>query len=251
MNLTEYRASALEKQRTSDLLGLVPQTGQLALDIGARDGHFSVLLAQSFERVVALDLDKPNIEHPNVQCVKGDASRLEFADGTFDFVFCAEVLEHIPSSLLPKACQEIQRVCRGQLLIGVPFMQDIRVGRSTCQACGGKNPPWGHVNQFDEKRLKELFSSCRVERMSFVGSRVEQTNALSCALMDWAGNPYGTYTQEEPCIHCGQPLGTPRERHFGKKVLTRLAFLSQRWTTACAHPRANWIHLLLSKKSSP
>lgn len=247
MNLTEYRAPALEKQRTSDLMGLIPKVGQSALDIGARDGHFSVLLARSFENVVALDLEKPSFKHPGVECVQGDASRLDYPDGTFDLVFCAEVLEHIPSHLLTQVCGEIQRVCRGQVLIGVPYMQDIRVGRSTCQSCGGKNPPWGHVNCFDEKRLKELFSDCRVERMSFVGSRLEQTNALSCTLMDWAGNPYGTYAQDEPCIHCGQALGRPGERHLGKKILTRLAFLAQRWTTASARPRANWIHMLLAK----
>jgi SAM-dependent methyltransferase len=237
MNLSDYRASALEKQRTTDLLGLMPQTGQMALDIGARDGHFSQLLAQNFQSVVALDLEKPRFEHPKVECVQGNAARLQYADGTFDFVFCAEVLEHIPPDLLPQVCHEIQRVCSGKVLIGVPYRQDIRVGRSTCQSCGGKNPPWGHVNHFDEKKLSALFSSCNVERMSFVGSRVEQTNALACWLMDWAGNPYGTYTQEEPCIHCGQALGAPPERSLGKKILTRMAFLAQRWTRLCTATR--------------
>jgi SAM-dependent methyltransferase len=231
-------------------MGLIPQAGQSALDIGARDGHFSVLLARSFERVVALDLEKPSFQHPRVECVNGNASRLDYPDGTFDLVFCAEVLEHIPSHLLTQVCSEIQRVCRGQVLIGVPYKQDIRVGRSTCQSCSGKNPPWGHVNSFDEKRLKELFSACRVEAMSFVGSRLEQTNALSCALMDWAGNPYGTYVQDEQCIHCGQALGMPGKRHLGGKILTRLAFWVQRWTTASAGPRANWIHMVLAKKPS-
>ena len=29
--------------------------------------------------------------------------------------------------------------------------------------------------------------------------------------MDLAGNPYGTYGQEEPCIRCGQKLVKPQE----------------------------------------
>src|SRR6476660_211104 len=132
MDLIKYRASPLEKLRTADLLNLVPPSGRTALDIGARDGHFSVLLAQRFEKVIALDLTQPAIQHPRVDCVQGNAAQLNFPDKSIDFVFCAEVLEHIPSPVLPIVCQEIRRVAKQQILIGVPYKQDTRVGRTTC-----------------------------------------------------------------------------------------------------------------------
>ena len=190
MNLSDYRHSAPEKARVNDLLSLIPGEGRSALDIGARDGFISRLLAEHFPKVTALDLDKPVIDHPQVECVKGNITALQFGDSSFDMVLCAEVLEHIPPHLLQIACGELARVTKEYLIIGVPYQQDIRVGRTTCRSCGNVNPPWGHVNSFDEKQLKQLFSGCAVVKTSFVGQTDVSTNALSCALMDLAGNPY-------------------------------------------------------------
>lgn len=248
MTPAEYRAMPQELLRTEDLLSLMPAKGGVALDIGARDGHFSLLLAERFERVIALDLVMPSIQHPRIDCVQGNAARIDLPDNSVDLVFCAEVLEHIPTALLPQVCSELQRVSRSQLLIGVPYRQDILVGRTTCQACGGSSPPWGHVNAFDEQRLAALFPGCDMARKNFVGSNRERTNALSARLMDWAGNPYGTYCQDEPCVHCGAALQGPPARGLHHKLLTKLAFLA-RWPSAVtARPHGNWIHLLFSKR---
>jgi hypothetical protein len=248
MNLTEYRNSTAEQLRTQDLLRLTPKTGVVALDVGARDGHFSLLFAERFDDVVALDLVKPNIVHPKVQCVQGDASKLAFVDDSFDFVFCAEVLEHIPPTILTTVCREIERVSKSQILIGVPYRQDIRVGRTTCYSCGGKNPPWGHVNSFDERRLVELFPNCEVASTSFVGVSNAHTNALASALMDMAGNPYGTYSQEEHCIHCDNALLQPPARDLRQKIMTKLALWSQFPSSIFSKPRGNWLHMCLNKR---
>ncbi|MCV2356011.1 class I SAM-dependent methyltransferase [Paucibacter sp. B2R-40] len=247
MDLTDYRASSSEQQRTADLLRLMPTGGRYSLDIGARDGHFSLLMADRFERVTALDLTQPNISHPRIQCIKGNAAEMQFPDNAFDFVLCAEVLEHVPTAILQNVCQEIQRVASHQILIGVPYKQDIRVGRTTCYSCGRSNPPWGHVNSFDEQRIMKLFSSCKVDAISFVGSSTSQTNSLSTKLMDFAGNPYGTYSQEEPCVHCGRSLLPPPRRNPAQLVATKLAFWSCKATKLLAKPRGNWIHVVLRK----
>src|SRR6185295_9096732 len=197
MSMAEHREGPAEKRRTEDLLRLMPAFGGTALDIGARDGHFSILLAERFDRVIALDLEKPAIDHPKVECVKGNAAELDVADRSMDFVFCAEVLEHIPPEILGRVCGEIERVSKGQILIGVPYKQDLRLGRTDCVSCRGRNPPWGHVNSFDERRLAELFPACKIDSVSFVGKTEAQTNSLSALLMDLAGNPYGTYEQQE------------------------------------------------------
>jgi len=179
--------------------------------------------------------------------MEGNAANLELPDCSIDFVFCAEVLEHIPKEFLTDVCNELERVCSGKLLIGVPFRQDIRHGRTTCYSCMAKNPPWGHVNIFDERNLRELFPNMKVESTTFVGRNVEQTNALSALLMDLAGNPYGTYDQEEPCVHCGRILLPPPPRTLIQKVLTKLAFLTRDATGGFVTPHANWIHVLFSK----
>ena len=250
VDLKDYRASESERRRTDDLLRLIPGGSGTALDIGARDGHFSRLLADRYSKVVALDLEKPVFEHPKVECVKGDASALQFADNSFDLVFCAEVLEHIPTHLLDKACAELGRVGREHLLIGVPYRQDTRVGRTTCYSCGEKNPPWGHVNSFDEARLASLFSGYELIGTSFVGETDETTNFLSAWLMDLAGNPYGTYTQDEPCVHCGKSLLRPPARSVFQRLCTRLGFYANRATRPLKGTHPNWIHILLRKREA-
>jgi hypothetical protein len=109
------------------------------------------------------------------------------------------------------------------------------------------NPPWGHVNTFDEARLAALFPGCSPRRVSFVGRTRECTNAVAARLMDFAGNPYGTYEQDEPCVHCGRPLIAPPERDLIRKVATRFGFWAGGVTRALARPRPNWVHMLLSR----
>lgn len=250
MNFSVCRTSSAEKERTIDLLSLFPSSGKVALDIGARDGHFSRLLAERFDSVIALDLSRPDIDHPKVQCVKGNAAQLEWADRSMDFVFCAEVLEHLPTNILQAVCHEIERVSNDRILIGVPYRQDTRTGRMTCGSCGHMNPPWGHVNSFDEKRIAALFPACTIDSISFVGTIKDQTNAISTKLMDLAGNPYGTYDQEECCIHCGSAMAPPPQRHLGQKLATKAAIWTRGVTQAFSSPKGKWIHVLLSRRAN-
>lgn len=249
MDLKRYRESDSERERTGSLKQLLPHSGQSALDVGARDGHFSRILAERFSIVTALDLEKPAIDHPSIQCVKGDVTRLEFDDNSYDLVFCTEVLEHIPTRSLENACLELSRVSKHHLIIGVPYKQDIRVGRTTCYSCGGKNPPWGHVNTFDENQLQNLFPTFTADKISFTGQTDASTNLLSAFFMDLAGNPYGTYDQEEGCIHCGARLKRPPKRNLLKKIFTVIALGVTKIQKPFMKPRKCWIHVLFEKRT--
>ena len=244
--LEAYRNSPSEMARTRDLMHIVPKNLPTVLDIGARDGHFSQLLTEHFESVTALDLNKPTFAFERVLPVQGDATNLQFPDNSFDVVFCAEVLEHIPQ--LERACEELERVARHALVIGVPYKQDTRVGRTTCNQCGKTNPPWGHVNTFDEPKLKKLFPKCRVAGKSFVGSTKDKTNAFSAWLMDLAGNPWGVYDQEEPCIHCGKQMSAPGSRSFAQKLCAAAAVRLNRVQALFHSSHPNWIHVVLQKE---
>jgi hypothetical protein len=244
------KESERERERAADLIRLLPAGGEWALDAGARDGYFSFLLADRFKEVTALDLEQPTILHERIRCKKGDITNLDFHNDSMDFVFCAEVIEHIPPRLLNKACSELSRVTKDYLLIGVPYKQDTRVGRTTCYTCGKKNPPWGHVNIFDQHRLKRLFPTFQIEKLSFVGISDHATNWFSTQLMDLAGNPYGTYDQNEPCIHCGHKLKSPPERNLLQKVFTRIAFYARSVQKPFVRTHPNWIHILFKKSAA-
>jgi ubiquinone/menaquinone biosynthesis C-methylase UbiE len=247
MDLVEHRNRREEQERIGNLLSLLPSSTKSILDAGARDGYISMRLADNALSVTALDLVKPDIEHTNVLSVKGDITRMEFPDRHFDAVLCTEVLEHVTPKLLPTACRELQRVAKRHVLIGVPYKQDIRVSRTTCYTCGGKNPPWSHVNRFDKRKLARLFSDMTLQGVSFVGSHRSTTNALSTLLLDLAGNPFGTYDQEEPCIHCGAKLKPPPERTLPQRLCTRVATRLNEAQRLVKRPQPNWIHILFAR----
>jgi hypothetical protein len=249
-DLSRYRESPLEQSRIADLFALLPKTAKRSLDIGARDGYMSIRLAERAESVVALDLELPSVAHPRVTPVAGDVTNIEYPDRHFDVVLCAEVLEHVPPDQLERACAEIARVACGAVVIGVPYDEDPRCGRTTCQHCGRHNPPWGHVNNFDEQRLRNCFRSLHWTRASFVGRNLARTNPLSTALLDFAGNPFGTYHQDEACVHCGEPLGRPRQRTPMQRVATRMAFLLNRGQSLITRPRPIWINVLFTATPS-
>ena len=246
-DLIDYQSGFREHERVRKLIDLVPKEGETLLDAGARDGSLSVLLAEHFSTVTALDQNTPNVAHARVVSVQGDITALKFADNSFDCVVCAEVLEHIPPHLLPQACSELQRVAASYLVIGVPYRQDIRVSRTTCYSCGQKNPPWGHVNVFDEQRLFSLFTGMDVVEISHVGITTEATNAVAAFLLDLAGNPYGTYSQEEGCIRCGAQLKEPPPRNLLQRLCTKIAYTLNWVQSRFTRARPNWIHILFRK----
>jgi len=240
--------TASEMARIMCLIEMLPKGRQSILDVGSRDGRVTRSLSNYFRAVTALDLEKPNIDVQGVVNVKGNVTQLEFTDNYFDTVLCSEVLEHIPPRLLQKACSELARVARYDVVIGVPYKQDIRCGRTTCITCCKINPPWGHVNSFDEKKLVSLLKSLTPVSKYFIGSHKDRTNILSVFLMDIAGNPWGVYSQEEPCIHCGAKLVGPATRSSFQKGCSVVSHAVNRVQRVFISAIPSWIHMVFQKR---
>ena len=225
---------------------MLPADVSQVLEIGARHGDMTRKLVERVTYVTALDLTKPQFEIRGVEMVAGNVQSLQFSDNAFDCVVCTEVLEHVPE--VAAAARELARVSREYVLIGVPYRQDTRVGRTTCSACARISPPYGHVNVFDERRLQELFPSLRTVALEFCSENTERTNALSVWLQDIGLNPYGTYEQEEPCLFCGSKMTRPTNLPFARRLASaagaRIYNIQQRFNK----PLPTWILGLLRKE---
>ncbi|NLA15501.1 MAG: class I SAM-dependent methyltransferase [Bacteroidales bacterium] len=270
-DVKQYRRKEKERKRVESLLQMLPPAGhaadnasggtadsvaeqsvqladregvQTVLEVGCRDGYITCLLAERFPRVTALDLHLPAIEHPRVMCVQGDVTGLEFASRSFDLVVCTEVLEHIPAEKLEVACEELLRVTRRYLLIGVPYKQDLRVHAMRCVHCGTINPTTGHVHSFDRERLLSLFGDRPFSRLDFAGKGVYKTNRLSHALYKRFGFPYGSYEQEEPCVHCGAKLVKPKLPFFSRMACLLAKGLEFIQNKTGPDKSPVWIHML-------
>ena len=247
MDLAAYRESPPEQARINGLLAVLPGGRGSVLEVGARDGYISRKLSARFESVTALDLELPAFGFERVIPVKGDVAALQFPDRSFDTVVCTEVLEHLDPAVLEKACREILRVARYDIVIGVPYRQDLRLARSRCGFCGGKLPAWGHRSSFDERRIRQLFHPAVPVSMTFI-SRRERTNALSALLMDLGGNPWGAYDEGDPCFHCGTPfVHAAGRRALWQRVCSGAAARLDRVQNALGPRRAAWVHVVFRR----
>ena len=71
---------------------------------------------------------------------------------------------------------------------------------------------------------------------------MQRTNFISSVLLSFAGNPFGTYEQEEPCVHCGAALERPAARSMVQRLATRTAHIVEQSQRRLLRPRAAWIH---------
>jgi 2-polyprenyl-3-methyl-5-hydroxy-6-metoxy-1,4-benzoquinol methylase len=248
MESHDHPLSSLEKERISEIIKIIPKGYTSLLDVGGRDGYISKCLIKDFKEIYLLDLEKPKIAEPNIRPIRGDVTHLEFSRDRFDVVLCAEVLEHIKPEFLEVACKEIARVCKYYAVIGVPFLQDIRLGRTTCLNCQKRNPPWGHVNRFDEEKLEKLFSPLTIVMKKFIGRKKAKSNFISVFLMDLAGNPWGTYDQSETCIYCGQKLIAPGKRNFFKRACSKASFFLNLLQSQFISPTPRWLYAVFKKQ---
>lgn len=92
-------------------------TGARVLDIGARDGGLRAYLPKDVS-YQGMDI-APEFASDQV-LIRDISEGIPFPDGTFDAVFCIEVLEHVPNPF--GAMGEINRVLRpgGVFLVSVP-----------------------------------------------------------------------------------------------------------------------------------
>ncbi len=110
---------------TVDLDRIDVQAGHRVLDLGCGQGRHAFALLKRGASVVALDRNEEELDEVarwframheggevpdggSAEIVHGDALDLPFADGAFDRVVAAEILEHIPDDLA--AMRELARV---------------------------------------------------------------------------------------------------------------------------------------------
>jgi len=90
-----------------------PFAGARVLDLGCGHGYDTRAMRDAGAEVVPLDMDPAKLlatGEPLPGGVRGDATRLPFPDGTFDGVYCSNLLEHTPET--PPVFDEIERVLR-------------------------------------------------------------------------------------------------------------------------------------------
>jgi ubiquinone/menaquinone biosynthesis C-methylase UbiE len=95
-----------------------PDKGATLLDVGCGNGFFSYYLDRYY-KVTALDFSQQMLKgNPLDSRVSASALELPFKDGSFDIVFCSNLLHHLtPPS---KAVSEMARVAKSVVVLSEP-----------------------------------------------------------------------------------------------------------------------------------
>ena len=161
-----------------DTLGLRP--GSVFLDAGAGFGRHAFEAARRGATVFALDWAQEEVvatrsmfgamieshEIPSVSyggALRGDATRLPFADGTFDCIVTSEVLEHIQNDVA--AIAEFHRVLKpgGTLGVTVPTWLPEKINWMLSDEYHAPKSPGGHVRIYSATELKAKLRSAGME----------------------------------------------------------------------------------------
>jgi SAM-dependent methyltransferase len=157
-----------------DQLGVRP--GDLVLDAGVGFGRHAFALARQGANVVALDYASGEVEGTRatfaamaeageiaeerfVGGMRGDATRLPFADASFDRVITSEVLEHIPADTA--AIAELVRVLKpgGTFAATVPTWLPEKINWMLSDEYHAPKSVGGHVRIYTANELKAKLRS--------------------------------------------------------------------------------------------
>jgi SAM-dependent methyltransferase len=123
--------------RIGFVLGALRPGGRF-LDVGLGAGQFINAVASTgwFDGVHGADPVRFNkyVElTAGIERVDVSVAELPFPDGHFDVVTCMEVLEHVPDDVFVAGLAELRRVCRGQLIMTVPFEEPEPIYAGHCR----------------------------------------------------------------------------------------------------------------------
>ncbi len=161
-----------------DWLGLQP--GDLLLDLGCGFGRHAFEAARHGARVVALDYSDAELkevrntfgamaeagqvsEDSCVGTVQGDATRLPFADASFDKIVASEVLEHIGDD--QQALCELSRILKpgGMLAATVPAELPEKVCWKLSNQYHAPYVAGGHVRIYSHEVLRSRLRNAGLE----------------------------------------------------------------------------------------
>jgi 2-polyprenyl-3-methyl-5-hydroxy-6-metoxy-1,4-benzoquinol methylase len=118
----KFQRGVEREQHQADLVShWLDLRGARVLVIGSWLGSEAIAYALRGAKVVGIDLDGPALELSekvasfhgvDVEYRSIDATETPFEDGAFDYISCAQVLEHLPPEQQPKLLAEIGRICR-------------------------------------------------------------------------------------------------------------------------------------------
>ena len=192
-----------------DRLGL--RAGELVLDLGCGFGRHAYEVIRRGGRVVACDMSLPELHEvqrtyaamrrsdeirPDMEAsaVAGDATRLPFAENSFDRIIASEVLEHVPDD--QGALDELRRVLRpgGVIAATVPAFLPERICWALSDDYHAPAQVGGHIRIYTRPELEAQMTIAGLDPFDY-----HRAHALHSPYW-WLKCAVGTENHDNPMV---------------------------------------------------
>jgi len=213
---------------------LIPEDVKTILDVGCGDGALTNLLSRERYQIVGYDRSEEALKHVEVEKKKGGIDYIQFPDKSFDLLICSQVLEHIPDTIYQKSIDELCRVTKKYIVIGVPYKEMLREHYSKCKGCNKIFHLWGHLRSYKDinaisKRLKNFDLDAY-----FFTNTADHVHSLTTFIKQkifdlWDSNDIAVcpYCQMENC--CVKNKITGLNKYILDRIIWRLGVYTEPW----------------------
>lgn len=236
-------------RRARAVLAALSPDAKIVLDLGCGNG----LLARENQRtwrIISLDRSLSALRAAEGYRSQADAAHLPFEDDSFDAVAALELLEHLPQAAFQATLAQIVRVCRKQILVTVPYCENLAHSQIQCPACGTQFHPYFHLRSFGASSLTNLFQAAgwrcvRLEGLEPIRRR--RLPEVWDAIRRYYHRQGANFPSHALCPMCGysrqsdpgdhRPAGKPSTLSGLKQALTRTwpSVPSYQWWLAVYH----------------
>ena len=206
-NCFDRRALQLPDGRRKAQLfaALIPAGCRTVLDAGGGTGWATVGIREKCD-VVTLDSCAESLSHAAGATILASVEALPCKDLSFDLVMSSQVLEHLPSDALGKACSEMMRVAKNYLLISVPYREALETRHVRCAFCRHIFHPDYHQRSFSEEDVARLFPRWLMAEWHVFGALSWGSGVTNSWSLPRVGSTreYPLATEHTICPQCGK-----------------------------------------------
>lgn len=238
--ISRYRGDADQRLRARVIASMLEPDVESVLDVGCGNGFITGHLRAA--RVVGLDPSKEALKHVQGEAVHGWSDSLPFSSKSFDAIVCTEVLEHLADDVYAATLREISRVARSEILIGVPYDQDLRLGMTVCGDCAHEYHVDLHCRRFKSpEQVEKHFPGFSIRATAYVGRTTRIRSRAYRRLKYWLVGPTER-SEMAQCPRCNSCRSTTRSS--APSSLARWVFKRMSWRMP-VEELAHWMLVLL------
>ena len=216
----------LDKVRIPRTIAMIPQDVHSVLEVGCGNGRLLNQISSKY-RTAGIDISKTALRFVKGKKAIAKCNVLPFQPECADLVICADVLEHLPQETLIDAVNELKRIAKRYLIIGVPFKERIEGGFVRCGGCRHIFSQFGHLRSFKCETLDHLFPDLQLIKTEFVGGPRKYLNrSLMMAWQRIGGAYWSTDGEGVLCPKCGEKESDAVKRNMMQKSFAKCCFMA-------------------------